>query len=130
MLIDAAEELRTLEYGQRLMRRERNVMAGGEGASTGGSLYRAALQGGARALGAGGALTEHASADLVSLNTDHPALVGRSSDALLDGWIFAARGGAVDCVWRRGRKVVTAGRHHARPAIAHRYKTALAKVMA
>ena len=126
VLIDAAEELRLLEYGQRLALRGRNLLAPGEGASTGGALYRAALAGGAQALGAqDGVLREGASADLVSLDTAHPALVGRAGDALLDGWVFAARGGAVDNVWRQGRKVVEHGRHVARDAVAARYRKAL-----
>ncbi len=119
VLIDAAEELRVLEYGQRLIHRARNVMAPQEGASTGATLYRAALAGGAQALGIAD------TADIVSLDAEHPALIGRDGDALIDGWIFAARGGAVDCVWRRGRKVVERGRHVARDAIAARYRKAL-----
>jgi formimidoylglutamate deiminase len=131
VLIDVAEELRTLEYGQRLAHRRRNVMATAEGASTGGDLYRAALGGGAQALGAGdAAIQSGASADLVSLNTAHPALSGCGGDAFLDSWIFAARDGAVDCVWRRGRKVVSEGRHHARAAIAERYRKVLARALA
>jgi formiminoglutamate deiminase len=130
VLIDAAEELRLLEYGQRLSLRGRNVLAPGEGASTGGALYRAALAGGAQALGAGdGVLREGGSADLASLDLEHPALVGRAGDALLDGWIFAARGGAVDRVWRHGRKVVERGRHVARDVIAARYRKMLALLL-
>ncbi|HWA91321.1 MAG TPA: formimidoylglutamate deiminase [Rhizomicrobium sp.] len=126
VLIDAAEELRLFEYGQRLVLRARNVLAPGEGASTGAALYRAALAGGAQALGAdGGAIREGASADIVSLDRANAALIGRDGDALLDAWIFAARGGAVDSVWRRGRKVVAQGRHVARDAIAARYRKAL-----
>ena len=45
---------------------------------------------------------------------DHPALTGRKEDALLDAWIFSARSGAVDCVWRNGRKLVRHGEHRAR----------------
>jgi formiminoglutamate deiminase len=130
VLIDAAEELRTLEYSQRLSHRSRNVMATGEGASTGGQIYRAALKGGAQSLGAGEApLKVGAPADFVSLDMDHPAMAHREGDAILDSWIFAARGGVVDCVWRRGRKVVTGGQHHARDAIVARYKKALAKAL-
>jgi formiminoglutamate deiminase len=124
VLIDAAEELRLLEYGQRLQHRARNVFASHEGASTGGALFRAALAGGMQALGVGD------TADLVSLDMDHPALTGRKEDALLDAWIFAARGGAVDCVWRQGRKVVRHGRHRARDEIVERYKLALDKLLA
>jgi formimidoylglutamate deiminase len=105
------------------VRRERNVLAAHEGASTGGTLYRAALAGGAQALGAGEA------ADFVSLDMEHPALAGREGDALLDGWIFAARGGAVDCVWRRGRKVVRRGCHRTRDSIVERYRAALARIL-
>ena len=131
VMVDAAEELRILEYGQRLVQRGRNLFAAREGASTGGDLYRAALRGGAQALGAGdGTLRVGGSADLVSLNAGHPSLASRSGDGLLDGWIFAARAGAIDCVWRHGRKVVHDGRHVARDLIAGRYRETLAKILA
>jgi formimidoylglutamate deiminase len=130
VLIDAAEELRVLEYGQRLMHRSRNVMARSEGSSTGGDLYRAALAGGAQALGAAeGELAAGTSADIVCLNMDHPALFGRLDDAILDSLIFAARGGAVENVWRRGKEIVSAGRHIARDRIAARYRMALSALI-
>ncbi len=130
VMIDVAEELRLLEYGQRLVHRGRNLLASREGASTGSDLYRAALRGGAQALGADdGALKIGGSADIVSLDTAHPSLTDRTGDALLDGWIFAARGGAVDCVWRHGRKIVAGGRHIARHAIAERYRTVLGTLL-
>jgi formiminoglutamate deiminase len=130
VMIDAAEELRLLEYGQRLVRRGRNLLASREGASTGGEIYRAALRGGAQALGADdGVLKIGGSADIVSLDTTHPSLTNRTGDALLDGWLFAARCGAVDCVWHHGAKVVTGGRHVAREQIVNRYRLTLAKVL-
>ena len=127
--IDATEELRLLEYGQRLARRSRNLLAE-PGRSTGGALYRAALAGGARALGAEASLCVGASADIVSLDAAHPSLAARNGDALLDGLIFAAGREAIDRVWRRGREVVTNGRHVARNAIAARYRATLAKLLA
>ena len=48
--IDAAAELRQLEYGQRLARRARNVMTLTEGDSTGRRLYRRRAGAGAQAL--------------------------------------------------------------------------------
>jgi formiminoglutamate deiminase len=118
ILIDAADELRTLEYGQRLFHRARNVLAPGAGASTGRALFEGALRGGAQALGAPAAgLAVGAPADFVTLDATHPALAARTGDALLDGLVFAARGGAVDGVWRDGRKCVTNGVHHDRDAI-------------
>ncbi|HVV66412.1 MAG TPA: formimidoylglutamate deiminase [Rhizomicrobium sp.] len=128
VLIDAAEELRTLEYGQRLAKRRRNVLAATGGASTGSALYRGALAGGAQALGAACAIEAGAAADLVSLNAEHPALWGRTDEALVDSWIFAARGGAVDCVWRAGKKLVSGGLHLRREAIVARYRAALARL--
>ena len=130
VLIDAAEELRLLEYGQRLTSRARNVLASAGRTSTGATLFAGALRGGAQALGqAQAGLCEGAPADIVGLDADHPSLAGRSGDALLDGWIFAARAGAVDQVWRYGRKVVEGGRHLQKDAIAQRYRQTLAKVL-
>jgi formiminoglutamate deiminase len=131
VLIDAAEELRLLEYGQRLAGRARNLLARSERPSVGAALFAGALAGGAAALGqAGTGLAEGASADIVALDADHPSLIGRSGDALLDGWIFAARAGAVDRVWRRGESVVEAGRHVRRAGIVQRYRRTLERVLA
>ncbi len=131
VLIDAAEELRLLEYGQRLTRRGRNILAAAEGHATGGGLYRAALAGGAQALGVQCAgLQTGASADIVSLNSRHPALAGRNEDEIIDSLIFAARGGAVDRVWRRGEITVRNGYHIARERIVERYRKTLAEIAA
>ncbi|MBB5705980.1 formimidoylglutamate deiminase [Sphingopyxis panaciterrulae] len=128
--IDAAGELRLLEYGQRLARRGRNLLARGEGRSTGTDLYAAAVEGGGAALGAPAGLTVGASADIVSLDRDHPSLAGRDGDLLLDAFVFAAGRGAVDGVWRRGDRLVAAGRHRAREAVAARYAATLARLLA
>ncbi len=115
--IDAAEELRLLEYGQRLTLRQRNVLAR-DGQSTGRTLFSAALRGGAQALGAGvAALTSDAPADIVALAC--PDFMG-SGDTLLDHWIFAR--GDIHSVWRAGRQVVRDGRHIRRSQIADRYR--------
>lgn len=128
--IDAGEELRLLEYGQRLSRQGRNMMAREAGQSTGGAIHRAALAGGAQALGTQDGLRVGQSADIVSLDANHPSLAARSGDALLDGLIFSAGRGAVDHVWRRGRVVVEQGRHIARDAITARYRRVLAGLLA
>jgi formimidoylglutamate deiminase len=130
VMIDAAEELRLYEYGQRLTRRGRNLLATGPGGSTGAALFTQALAGGARALGAPAGIAVGQSADLVSLDGDHPCLIGRAGDALIDGWLFAAGRGAIDCVWRHGAKLVSGGRHHARAAILRRYRATLTGLLA
>ena len=131
VLIDAGEEMRLLEYGQRLRLLARNVLADAARPSTGGAIFRDALAGGAQALGAGpAALAPGAAADLVALDGHHPALVARSGDALLDGWIFAAGRGAVDRVWRRGALLVSGGRHRDRDALRARYAGVLRDLLA
>jgi len=130
VLIDAAEELRTLEYGQRLAGQSRNVLASEAHPSVGGALFSDAHSGGAQALGVEPlGLEPGGPADIVCLDSGHPSLAGRRGDALLDGWIFAARGGAVESVWRQGRKVVVGGRHIDRDAIAEAYRRALSRLL-
>jgi formimidoylglutamate deiminase len=112
VLVGVADELRQLEYGQRLKHRERNVLSGRQGFSTGRAMFDAALNGGTRALAQPAAgMAPGARADIVTLDTAHPSLAGRRGDAVLDGWIFAASAGAIDCVWAGGNKVVEGGRH-------------------
>lgn len=125
VMIDASEELRLYEYGQRLAHRGRNLLAPAPGDSTGAALFAASLRGGAAALGAPMAIAVGNSADLVSLDVDHPCLIGRAGDALIDGWIFAGGRSAIDCVWRQGVRVVSKGRHHARETLVQRYRAAL-----
>lgn len=129
ILIGVAQELRMMEYAQRLSHRARNVLAPEAGCSTGRSLFDGALQGGFQALGVSGVgLKEGAPADLVSLNAADPVLAGRSGDAILDSWIFAGNN-PVGCVWRGGVRVVHGGRHRNRSQIEAKYKEALARIV-
>ncbi len=130
VLLDAAQELRTLEYSQRLARRARNVLTAAAGASTGRTLFDAALAGGWQALHAGPALAPvgfapGASLDLVTLRSDHPVLLERAGNELLDSWIFAGGRELIDCVYRAGVRLVTGGRHRDREALVARYARAL-----
>ena len=127
--IAMSEELRGLEYSQRLAHRARNVLAAPE-ASVGATLHAGALAGGARALGRDcGAIRPGLLADLVAIDRDHPVLTALGPAALLDGWIFAAGEGVVREVWAAGRHVVRAGRHVARDAIEPRYRRAMARIV-
>lgn len=131
VLVGVADELRQLEYGQRLKHRARNVLSGGAGHSTGRTLFDDALAGGGRALAqpiAG--LTPGARADIVTLDIAHPSLAGRARDAVIDGWIFAAGSGAIDCVWAGGNKVVESGRHQLRQAARERFNATVRRLVA
>jgi len=94
------EELRWLEYGQRLATHRRAVAASPERPSTGRRLLEAAWAGGGRAAGTGaGALVAGAPADWVVLDASHPVLAGRSGDGLLDAWVFSGNDSPVAEVW-------------------------------
>ena len=130
VLLGVADELRQLEYSQRLLHRARNLMSRSEGGSTGRALFDAALAGGSHALGIEHAgLAAGAAADLVTLDPDHLALVGRSGDDILDGFIFAGGQNAVDCVWRHGTKLVSGGRHIARERCRARFRATMARLL-
>ena len=123
--IGLAEELRLLEYGQRLTSRSRNVLCA-RGAGTGDTLFRAAVSGGAQALGQPvDGLKAGQRADFVVLDEAHPSLAGRPVERMIDGWIFAGDKSCVRDVHVAGRRVVADGRH-----IAHdRIRADYAKVL-
>ena len=124
--ISLPEELRMLEYSQRLARRSRNVMAD-PGQSTGLALFQQALAGGAQALGTQGGIAEGRPADLVAL--DLSAVPYLPADKVLDHFVFA-RGIGVDSVWVGGTRQVAGGRHRRRDAIAARFAKAMAELSA
>jgi formimidoylglutamate deiminase len=131
VLVGVSDELRQLEYGQRLKHRERNMLSGGPGVSTGRVLFDAALTGGAEALAQSTVgLQAGARADVVTLDVTHPSLAGRRGDAVLDGWIFAAGADAVDCVWAGGDKVVAGGRHRLRRKAREAFSAAMRRFLA
>jgi formimidoylglutamate deiminase len=131
VLVGVADELRQLEYGQRLKHRERNVLSAGAGRSTGRALFDHALAGGARALAQMSVgLTPGARADIVTLDITHPSLAGRARDAAIDGWIFAGGNGAIDCVWAGGDKVVEGGRHRLRQAAREHFNASVRRLVA
>ncbi len=125
VLISLAEELRTLEYGQRLTQRLRNVIAD-SGQSTGLKLASLALQGGAQALGAPAGIDVGHPADFVSLDLARTPYL--PADKVLDSFIFA-NGADIDGVWVRGVKQVEGGRHRHRDAISARFRTAMTDLM-
>lgn len=110
ILVGVADELRQLEYSQRLQRRRRNVLAA-PGQSTGRALFDWVLAGGAAATRAPAGLSVGEPADFVSLRPRYDLPV--ASDRLLDAWIFAG-GAAIDSVWVHGRQQVSGGRHRLR----------------
>ena len=128
--ITASGELRMLEYSQRLLRQGRNLLAAEYGASTGRSLYQAALAGGAQASGRRiGRIESGYRADLVVLDLSHADLAIGEGDRWLDAYVFSAGRAAIDSVVVSGRTVVSGGQHHGHIAITKRYKAALVRLL-
>ena len=109
--IALSEELRTLEYSQRLRDGSRAALAAPE-LSTGRRIYAAALAGGALSAGRDtGAIAPGLRADLLALDGRHVDMEGRRGDTLLDTWIFAGDDRMVREVWSAGRHIVRGGEH-------------------
>ena len=128
--ISLTEELRTLEYSQRLRDIGRNIMVSGAG-SVGQSLYTAAARGGARALGRGtGQIAPGQIADLLAIDLAHPALCALRPDQFLDGLVFAAPDTVVTDLWSAGRHQVRQGRHINRDEIIQGWRKVVRRLMA
>jgi formimidoylglutamate deiminase len=120
------EELRWLEYGQRLAQQRRNVAATPDQPDVAAFLWQGALQGGAQASGrAVGALEAGRRADLLVLDGAHPNLDGAADEDLLGRFLFCGNDNLVRDVLAGGRWVVQGGRHQAQEAIARRYNQAI-----
>ena len=105
------EELRLMEYAQRLSARRRNVLHTGATPSAGRTLFERAAQGGAKALGIpSGGIAAGKRADLVALSTAHPLLADKEGDAALDTLIFAVQPRITD-TFVAGRRIIENGRH-------------------
>lgn len=133
--VSPGEELRWLEYGQRLLhpRPAGGTALGGPGGgrSAGAALVRAALEGGAKALGRPiGRIEAGQRADLVVLDPDHPVLVERRGDRLLDALVFAGSTSPVRDVMVGGAWVVQNRRHGAEVPVLAAYRRAVALLAA
>ncbi len=128
--VSPVEELRWLEYGQRLATRRRNIAVDGATPSVGETLFKGVAASASRSSGhAGGCLQAGGCADAVVLDMHAPQLMGATDADVLDRWLFSGNRNLVDEVYVGGRRVVDGGRHHDRDAIAGRYRDALASLM-
>lgn len=118
------DELRTLEYSQRLRDRTRAALAT-QSRSTGRVLFEEAVKGGAQAAGrASGQIAKGAWADLIGIGADNAWICNRQGDTTLDSLIFGGHGQAcIEHVWSAGRHVVNDGRHSDRDRIMRAFQT-------
>ncbi|MEX3764185.1 formimidoylglutamate deiminase [Paraburkholderia phenoliruptrix] len=129
--VDWRAELRLLEYGQRLTRRQRNVLASAQTPYVADRLYEAALDGGARATGRpAGALQAGHRADWLVLDADHTSIAGHAPHAWLSGVVFCEHGETpIRDVYAGGEKVVENRRHRDEEGAYVRYRAALAELL-
>ncbi|HYY59928.1 MAG TPA: formimidoylglutamate deiminase, partial [Burkholderiales bacterium] len=126
-----AEELRLLEYVQRLVGRRRNLNISSTSAAVGTTLWLEGALGGAQALGREmGALAAGKRADLVVLDDEQPDLASRTGDALANALVFSGSGNLVRDVMVAGRWLVRERRHAQEEAAAERYARAVAELVA
>ena len=126
--ISLSEELRTLEYSQRLRDLSRAVLANSH-QSTGRRLFEGICKGGAQAAGRKtGLIKEGYLADLLALNTNHVDLERHKEDTLLDSYIFSGDDRMISDVWSAGRHLVKDGEHISRTEITRAYKKATKKL--
>ncbi|MCF6292603.1 MAG: formimidoylglutamate deiminase [Robiginitomaculum sp.] len=127
--IDLADELRTLEYSQRL-RDQKRVRLAPTKTSVGGHLYRQAAKGGAQALGQNnGNIAIGETASFISLDTTMPSLAERSKDAIIDGWIFASQNSPVTDVWVAGNHLIKDKAHQNQQEITANYIKCLRRLL-
>ena len=127
--VSPAEDLRMLEYSQRLRDRTRNALAGAPGQSTGRTLYDAALKGGARSMRHPvGAIAPGHRCDIAVLDAGHPLLASRQEDAALDSWIFSGGNALVKDVFVGGRHLVKDRHHINEDEIARKFRAALRRL--
>ena len=126
--INPFEELRWLEYGQRLATRSRNI-ASVRGAHVGRELFERAVEGGAQASGlAQAGLSEGAHADLVTLYDEDPMLTGHDDASRLDALVFSGYRLPIESVMVHGEWQVIDGQHRELDASRAAYREAIANL--
>jgi formimidoylglutamate deiminase len=123
--VSPVEELRWLEYGQRLITRQRNITVTPELPSTGENLVVQAVGGGRQSNGQG-----EQDEDVVTLDHENLLLVGAAAADVHDRFVFAGNRNLVKDVTVGGAQVITDGKHAKGEAIAARYQRALRGLLA
>ncbi|KAF1721033.1 formimidoylglutamate deiminase [Pseudoxanthomonas wuyuanensis] len=118
--VSPVEELRWLEYGQRLVSHHRNIAVGATSSSVGETLLQGVYASPAQATG-----FVACDDDYLRLDDEAPAFAGAGDGDRIDRWIFSGNRPLVRDAFVAGRQVVAEGRHRDRDAIAARYRQTL-----
>jgi formimidoylglutamate deiminase len=129
--VDWRAELRLLEYGQRLVRRQRNVLASARTAHVADRLFDAAVDGGGQATGRPvGPLQIGHRADLLVIDSDHLGIAGHQPDTWLSSIVFAEHGGnPIRDVMVGGSWMIRQGQHAAETIARTRFQQCVARLL-
>ncbi|UOV06228.1 formimidoylglutamate deiminase [Pseudoxanthomonas mexicana] len=122
--VSPVEELRWLEYGQRLVTRHRNIAVLPGSPRVGRTLLAGVLDSAGDATG-----LAPDPQDAVWLDADAPVLAGATPEDLVDRWLFAGNRRLVRSVRVSGRDKVVDGRHVDHEAIARRYGATVRRLL-
>ena len=126
--ISLIEELKMLEYSQRLRQKQRAVLSD-LNRSTGRVLFEKSVQGGALSTQREtGEISPGKWADLISLDISNINLNGTYRDTTIDSWIFASNRNSIKEVWSAGSKIVQNGEHLSHQKITDRYRKTLSSL--
>lgn len=120
--VSVSEELRLLEYGQRLQYQKRNIATSDQEIHTGINLYLKCLKGGARASGFNnGSLEVGKRADMIVLDEQSPLIVGTPTANIIDRFIFSGNVTSVKDVYVAGEKHISDYKHSNEQEIEHNF---------
>jgi len=124
--VSVSEELRLLEYGQRLKYQQRNIAVSADEIHTGTHLFKSCLRGGARASGFNnGAIEVGKRADIIVLDESSPLLVGTPDSNIIDRFIFSGNVNPVKHVMVAGDMVVSDYKHVTEKQISSDFATTM-----
>ncbi len=118
------EELRWLEYGQRLQLQMRNIAASPRSGqpSSAARLFHAALTGGGAAAGmTKWGIEIGARADFLVINTKSSSLLGIPTPYVLDAVVFSASESTISEVYVAGKRVIANGMHQQQDVVAQQF---------
>ena len=122
--VSVAEELRWLEYGQRLKNQQRNIVASDKQPSVGLSLLEAVAKGGWQASGV------PKRTDSITLDGNAPVLFGATATDLADRFVFAGNRQLIRSVTAQGIERVIDGQHVFRRPFEQTFKLAMSQLLA
>ena len=126
--IELLEEIRMLEYSQRLSEKQRVVLANNNN-SNGRFLFDKVVEGGATASKrSSGKIEAGYLADLISLDMEDIYLIGAKNDLILDSWIFSSKNNAIKNLWSAGRHLISDGQYKKEKEITDLYKNTMKKL--